>query len=257
MRDYEDDDLDDRPRRRPRPTTDGGAGKILLILGIVGVVAFVLVGGLIAMLVFAVSRVRTAAERARSQNDLKQVGLAMHNYHDTYSHLPPVGRPTKDGRPGVSWRVEMVPFLEAGSLYKSFNLDEGWDSPTNSSLLSAMPRQYSTPTEISMTNTHDRVFTGGGALFDPDKQLKFTDVKDGLANTVMVVEAADPVPWTKPDELPYQPGGPLPPLGLPTRDSVLVLMADGSVRYVKKTASAASWHAAISRAGGDAPGPDW
>jgi len=65
------------------------------------------------------------------------------------------------------------------------------------------------------------------------------------------------VPWTKPDEIDYDPNAPLPAIGLPNRDFVFVVLADGAVKRASKKCSATSWHAAIRRDDGQLQGVDF
>jgi prepilin-type processing-associated H-X9-DG protein len=104
-----------------------------------------------------------------------------------------------------------------------------------------------------------RTFVGGGALFDPDgKPVRFTDIKDGSSNTIMLVHAADQVPWAQPRELPYSPTAPLPALGHATEPrGANVAMADGSVRYLKKETPENVIRGLITRAGGETVSLDW
>ena len=102
-----------------------------------------------ATLLEAVQKVREAASRAQSQNNLKQFALAMHNYHSTYNHLPPAASFDKNGKPMLSWRVMILPFIEQDALYKQFRLEEPWDSEHNKKLLAKMPEVFASPDEKS------------------------------------------------------------------------------------------------------------
>ncbi len=62
---------------------------------------------------------------------MKQLSLALHNFYDEHRCLPPQALLSKDGKPLLSWRVLLLPYLEGGELYKRFRLDEAWDSPNN------------------------------------------------------------------------------------------------------------------------------
>ena len=97
------------------------------------------------------------------------------------------------------------------------------------------------------------MFVGPGALFDGTAKMpKLQEVTDGTSNTVLYVQATQTVPWAKPQELPFGPGVTLPPLGSsPQADGFLVALADGSVRYVKRTISDADLRALITRSGGE------
>jgi hypothetical protein len=101
------------------------------------------------------------------------------------------------------------------------------------------------------------VFYGGGAMFDVNGRTRFTAVTDGLADTLIVVDTPGKVPWPQFNELPYDSNGPLPPLGRDDKNDMLVLMADGSVRVVKKDATSEKvLRAMITRAGGEGVVPD-
>ncbi|MCR9120515.1 MAG: DUF1559 domain-containing protein, partial [bacterium] len=82
----------------------------------------------VAAMAPAVMAARAAARQAQATNNLKQLGLAMHNYHDVYTHFPAAYTADKEGKPLLSWRVHLLPFIEGGALYEKFHLDEPWDS---------------------------------------------------------------------------------------------------------------------------------
>jgi hypothetical protein len=191
--------------------------------------------------------------RTPAQNDLKQIMLGLHNFHDTY-HALPAGYADKTGKPGLSWRVAVLPFIEQDALFRQFKLDEPWDSESNKKLITMMPKTYAPPQTRTNGYTFYRGFTGPNTWLPPQTQpgtpgkpllgVKLFDIRDGTSNTILVAEALDPVIWTKPDELQFTPGKP-PKLGGVFGSGFLVGMADGSTRFVRKTVSGQSISDAI------------
>jgi WD40 repeat protein len=168
-----------------------------------------------------------------SPANLRQISLAMWVYLDNHGRFPPAAIWDKEGKPLLSWRVALLPSLEQQKLYDQFKLDEPWDSEHNKKLLAQMPAIYALPESTPIaTMTHYRVFVGPQAGFEWCKGRRVADITDGLSNTFMVVEAADAVPWTKPDELAYDPRKPLPKLGGCYAGGFHVSFMDGSVRLL-------------------------
>jgi hypothetical protein len=193
------------------------------------------VANLGAVLVPVLQKIRASAARAQSSNNLKQIGLAMHNYADTNQRMPPHATYDTNGKPLLSWRVLILPYLAQEDLYKEFHLNEPWDSEHNKKLLAKMPKTYASPQDeksIKEHLTHYQGFVGKGAFFEGKQGLLFpAEFPDGTSNTFMIVEATKAVPWTKPEDLLYDPAKPLPKLGLPGADGFLAAICDGSVRF--------------------------
>ncbi len=201
-------------------------------------------------------KVTDAAARMQSTNNFKQIAIGMHNYHDVHGALPPAAVCDKTGKPLLSWRVLILPYIEQNNLYKQFKLDEPWDSDHNKKLIVMMPKTYILPSMMMAkgNETHYRVFVGNGAAFDTIKGSKLTDFTDGTSNTFLVVTAKDAVPWTKPDELAFDPDKDMTKLlGFFPGEVCPVAMADGSVRALAKTISKKVLHAAITKSGGEVP----
>jgi prepilin-type N-terminal cleavage/methylation domain-containing protein/prepilin-type processing-associated H-X9-DG protein len=91
--------------------------ELLVVIAIIAV--------LIALLLPAVQSAREAARRAQCVNNLKQVGIAMHNYHSSMSSLPPGSMAVVDG----TWQLFILPFLELNTLYNSYNMDGTYELP--------------------------------------------------------------------------------------------------------------------------------
>jgi hypothetical protein len=202
------------------------------------------------------------ARRSQSVNNLKQLALAMHNYHDAYRGLPAHAIYSKDGKtPLLSWRVAVLPFIEQDNLYKQFKFDEPWDSENNKKLIPLMPKTYVDPLAAKGEpgKTTYQIFVGGGAAWERGpKQPSFPkSFADGTSNTILIAEAAEPVVWTKPDDLAYDPSQPLPKLGADPTVGPAVAMADGSVRIIPAKVTEKTLRAAITAAGGETLGPDW
>ena len=206
-------------------------------------------------------KVREAAARAQSSNNLKQIVLGMHNYLDANGSLPPGAVCDKTGKPLLSWRVLILPYIEGEALYKEFKLDEPWDSDHNKKLIAKMPKTYANPssTTAKANETHYRAFVGNGAAFDYLKGAKLPqDFQDGTSNTLLVVTAKDSVPWSKPDELDFDPDKDMRELlGFFPNDGCVVALGDGSVRSLNKKISKITLHGAITRSGGEVLGEDF
>jgi Protein of unknown function (DUF1559) len=174
--------------------------------------------------------------RARSVNNLKFMGLAMHNFTAMNGGRLPAAAISKGGQALLSWRVAILPFLEQFALYERFHLDEAWDSPHNMALLKEMPRAYAPVThkDAPPYSTYYQGFVGPGSLFDGEEGTRIMDVIDAIRPTLMIVEAAHPVPWTKPEDVPYDEAKPLPKLGGQFEDGFYVGCADGSARFVSR-----------------------
>ncbi len=221
---------------------------------------------------------REAAARSRAASNLKQIALAMHAYADNHGgRLPPAVLSDSKGRPLHSWRVLLLPYLDNKDLYEQFRLGEPWDSPHNLALLPRMPRVYAAPVlpvEVPAEpfSTFCQVFTGRGTAFEGTQGLRLPeDFPDGTSETVLVVEAGEAVPWTRPADLEYAADRPLPALGgvftgqgrfslfgSPREKGFHVLLADGSVRLIRAgEVSEPTLRAAITRGDGKKPGPDW
>lgn len=205
-----------------------------------------------------VPKAQAAANRTTAQNNLKQIGLAMLNHESAYQTFPAAAISSADGKPLLSWRVAILPFIEQEELYKQFKLDEPWDSPANKKLIDKMPKIYALPGVTDPAGaTHFRVFLGPMAAFEGNKGVSFRSFADGSSNTFLVVEAADAVPWTKPEELAFDAAKPLPKLGAQSPNGFSAVLGDGSVHFVKKTVSEKTLKALITRNAGDLPGQDW
>src|SRR5262249_36159250 len=153
-----------------------------------------------------IPRARVAEGWVHSQGSLRQIGLALIQYHDTFHRLPPAVVTARDGRPLYSWRVLLLPFLEEKGLYDRFNLEEPWDSPPNRPLADVLPQCYA-PRLIGAPRfepgrTHYQVLVGPGTAFERPG-LTFKDFSDGPASTILVVEAGEAVLWSQPVDLTY------------------------------------------------------
>jgi hypothetical protein len=186
---------------------------------------------------YNVADLRTRALRETAIGNLRQIGMALHAYHDAMQGFP-TAIPDKTGKPGLSWRVALLPYLEHDNLYKLFKLDEPWDSPNNKPLLHKMPKIFAPPGTDPTGWTFLRGFTGPGTWLPPQtgprpKGIRITDITDGTSNTILVAEAADPVIWTKPDEMEFAPNK-VPKIGGVFGTGTNVLLADGSVKFLPK-----------------------
>jgi hypothetical protein len=178
----------------------------------------------------------------------------MLNYQAEHGRLPPAVVYGKDDRPLHSWRVLLLPYLEQSELYKQFHLEEPWDSPHNLPLLARMPGTYAPPpgkkSRMPAYHTVCHVFVGQGAAFEDKKEVKISeDFPNGTANTILIVEAGPPVPWTKPEDLPYDAEAPLPCLDTLFHNGFRAALADGSILFVSKPIHETNLRAAITRNG--------
>jgi len=197
-------------------------------------------------------KARAAAQSMKKLNNLKQIALAFHNCHDTHRAFPGAGV-SPAGKAGLSWRVHLLPYLDQGSLYNEFKLDEAWDSEHNKALIAKMPDLFKTEgvTEPGKTSLH--VFTGPGAPFAEDKTPRLADITDGSSNTILAVEAGPEtaVIWTKPGGLDFDPKDPLAALGTIAEQAFRVVMCDGSARSIQKSVKPETLRKLIQSADGE------
>jgi hypothetical protein len=209
-------------------------------------------GILAGLLLPAVQAARGAARRVQSQNNIRQIGLALLNFEASHQHFPARAIFDKQGKPLLSWRVQILPFLEEDALFRQFHLDEPWDSDHNKALLAHMPPIFQDPHRPPGTTTNYLAVVGKGLAFEGDTPLKIQQFTDGTSNTLLVVQANDDraVPWTKPDDLEVDLTKPLDGLGEAEPTGFSAVFADGHVMLLSKSISAETLRRLFGRADG-------
>jgi hypothetical protein len=196
---------------------------------------------------------------AHSCSHLRRIGGAMYDYRRKHGgRLPPAAGYGADGKPTLSWRVQILPFLGEAEqkLYEEFHLDEPWDSPHNRKLIPRMPDVYRSPgsklEEKGITSY--LVVVGDETVFPGREGLSTGEIKDGLSRTLLVVEVPDgrAVPWTKPEDLPFEPEQLAKTLGGPFEGGFHALFANGiNVRFLRVPIDPETLRALSTRAGGE------
>jgi hypothetical protein len=226
---------------------------------------------------------RQAARRSECMNNLKQIGLALYNYHDIHGSLPARTNAKEDGS-GLSWRVAILPYIEQQALFKSFRQDEDWNSSANLPLAKQRPYVYRCPSDKTSGPTQTNYYAIGGddTCWPDNRKITFSSVTDGTSNTLLVVESHDVgAVWSEPRDLeanklaPTQSGqsrqwissrhqrdeGPVyidEALGFRQKGPVTcgnVALADGSVRYLAPNVDPKIVRQLVNRRDGQ-PGPD-
>ncbi|HEX4072783.1 MAG TPA: DUF1559 domain-containing protein [Planctomycetaceae bacterium] len=225
-------------------------------------------------------------EKRDSIRNLKRLGIALHAWADAHQvtpgktdnladpksalnspflRFPPAVVYGKDGKGKYphSWRVELLPYLKAKNVYDEYHFDEPWDSPANKNVMAKMPEVFRNPADDSV-NYNSSYFVLVGRLVDenvngPGLQTLFSckvgvalrQITDMTANTLAMVEAKRDIPWTKPEDIPYEPAGKLPQLGGFFQEGFCVNFADGHSQFVYKPIKDSDLKALISPAAGD------
>ena len=220
-----------------------------------------IIGILVALLLPAIQAAREAARRNVSINNLKQIMLAMHLHHDAKKSFPAHAIYSSGGKPLLSWRVQMLPYLEEQALYDQFKLDEPWDSEHNRALVARMPQIFANPNlTIEPGKTNYLAVVGEPCVMDGTANGRpMREVPDGTANTIVLVEASpdQAVEWTKPDDLEYDANNPKAGLGGLRPGAWIAGFADGSVRPVAEQIDPAQLKALFTRAGGEPVNADF
>jgi prepilin-type processing-associated H-X9-DG protein len=209
----------------------------------------------IALLLPAVQSAREAARRAQCVNNLKQISLALQNYLSANKAFPRAAITDRLGKPLLSWRVAILPYIGQQGLYNRFKRNEPWDSPNNKALLKEMPTTYTCPSHSSAEafTTNYQVFSGKGAMFEKGQDVSLFGVTDAKFHTLLVVEGKEAVPWTKPADLAFDLKAPpsLNGAGSFHPGGFNVVFVDGSVHFIKLAIDPNAFRALITRNGGE------
>ena len=238
---------------------------VFLVLGIVFFVMVVVGAVLVALLLPAVSQARTAARTVQSKNNLKQIGLAMHNYYDVYSMFPPGGIYTKNDEPYNAWMTSILPFVEQAGLYQQIDFNQPWTASTNQPVFKSVIPAFLNPNigpEVSQVvggfgASH---YAGNSQVLKNNDSVRFDKMTDGTSNTILAGEVSGGfMAWGDPENrrdpanglgtAPNQFGGPA-----TGRGGVNMLLADGSVRFISENIDPQTLKALASPAGNEQVG---
>ncbi len=188
--------MDERDNRQDAERPDDGY-RLSWGHGCLLVCILVFVWALVIPAVIGVNGNRGPKRRSICGNNLKQIMLALHNYHEDFRSFPPVYTTDANGHRLHSWRTLILPFLERRKLYEALRLDEPWDSTHNQTVWKSTggyPNVFECPNEDrwpSGLGTSYLAVVGAETMWPTGDTRKLSDVTDGAARTIMLVEVLE------------------------------------------------------------------
>lgn len=202
-------------------------------------------------------QLRDESYRRSRMNNFKQIALGMLNYENARKSLPAFASYDAEGRPLLSWRVYVLPYLEQQALFNQFHLDEPWDSEHNRKLIDQMPDVFADPDPAIRAAVGDKgrttfvVPTGEGLIFGKKEGAKFKEMIDGTSNTILAIEVVPEraVVWTKPDDWEVDMAKPLAGVARKDRSGFIAARVDGSVTFISNDNSSEVMRKLLTPAG--------
>jgi hypothetical protein len=210
----------------------------------------------------ALGAAQESARRSQRLSNFKQIALGMLSYESAKGSYPPPAIYSADGKPLLSWRVAILPYLEQQELYNQFHLDEPWDSAHNRTLLAKIPPFYVDPSLTTLARDGRTTFVvprGEGLLFSGPEGTKIREVRDGTSTTILVTEVIPElaVPWTKPSDWDVDLSDPLRGVKrgstAPDGGAIAAAFCDGSVRMIRSDVDPDEFKGALTIAGQEPP----
>lgn len=233
------------PENLPRPTASVEGSSLKIVFG---------ENDFQSLFTTLAGKAQANNSKAMAMNNLKQLALAFHNFADVYGVFP--GRMTVDaaGKPLLSWRVSLLPYLGYQPLYSKFKLDEPWDSDNNRPLIAEMPEVFTIPGDNlapGLTRIHLPVIEGG-AWHGDGPQLGFRDITDGTSITLWAIIAPPntAAEWTKPQDWKLDEAN-LQKSVFGEASSTIVGLLDGSVRVISSATNPEVLKQLLTIAGGE------
>lgn len=250
-------------RRRGRSRNSNLVVVVLIVVG--GLVGLLLCGGVgTALFLPAVQQAREAARRSASKNNLKDIGVAAHRFHDAAGHLPPNGNFNALEQDQHSWQTRLLPHIEEVGLLNRIQLQDRWNAPANVPAMQTPVEKFFNPSIEQRTGT-DRFalshYAGNQNLWGNNTQIRIRDITDGTANTIFAGEVRTGFrPWGDPSNLrdpsfginngPNSFGG---PWGGGSAGAQFVFV-DGSVHFINSNIAQQTLRALATPAGGEVVG---
>jgi prepilin-type processing-associated H-X9-DG protein len=226
------------------PPKPASKTPILIIALAVALPVMLVCGGvLVALLLPAVQSAREAARRTQCRNNLRQIGIALLSYEQANGCFPPAVFTDNHGKPMKSWRVAILPYMEQQALYLRYDSKQPWDSPPNRALgnirvnifrCPSDPSATANPTETNYVRIVGKDTVGGM----PNEAVKLSDITDGPANTIMVVEVSGlNIKWEEPRDVTADEFMEIVAKGRasPHPGGFNAVFADGHVQFIKNT----------------------
>jgi type II secretory pathway pseudopilin PulG len=234
-----------------------------VVIGLLGLLLSGIAMSLIRIGGTAAAKAQAASARARCLNNLQRLAKALNQYAEDHGKYPAPYSVSERGVPLLSWRVHLLPYLGHKELYQKFNLSLPWDDPYNLKWVSQAPDVFASPGDIgNFKDTSYMLITGTGTLFPPAGPLSPSEIPDGTAKTLLVVETGrptgNPVPWSRPIDLDISTmnftigGNPGVEIGGNHKNGATVATADGRPHFLRDTIPGTLIRALITPAGREA-----
>lgn len=211
----------------------------------------------------SVSRMTASRDQSISIRNLQKIADALNAYAADHGNYPPVAITDNSGKPLLSWRVLLLPYLDEEELYNKIDLTVPWDDPINATIFPRMPTVFRHPNAAEQNFYNQSGYylvTGPGTLFPASGPLGPNDITDDPTQTILVIEAKSsmmPGSWAEPIDIDYAAmqgnigGNPSTEVGGLLDNGVAMATTDGRGHFLPNTTDPLVLRALITPQGGE------